>query len=42
MLELTDTLARLRQELRMLRERLTGATAGDSGEEPADERPPHY
>lgn len=42
MLELTDTLARVRAELRKLRERLTDTGAGDSGGEPADERPPHY
>jgi len=42
MLELGDTLARLRLELRSLRERLAGAAPVDGGEEPKDERPPHY
>jgi SlyX protein len=42
MLELTETLARVRVELRKLRERMTDAAAGDGGGEPADERPPHY
>ena len=47
MLELGDTLTRVRAELRMMRER-TGESgsggAGTSGEggEPRDERPPHY
>ena len=42
MLELTDTLARMRVELRKLRDRLTDAGTGDGGGEPTDERPPHY
>ncbi len=42
MLELGDTLARLRLELRNLRERLASGATGDGGEEPKDERPPHY
>lgn len=41
MLALGDTLAKLRLELRALRERSTGATASDA-EPPVDERPPHY
>ena len=46
MLELGDTLARVRAELRLLRERAgeSGSSAGTSGEggEARDERPPHY
>ena len=42
MLELAEDLARLRREWKTLRERLaSGGTAG-GGEEPPDERPPHY
>jgi SlyX protein len=45
MLELGDELARLRGELRMMRDRASGTTdggnSGDAGEM-ADERPPHY
>ena len=42
MLGLADELARLRQELLALRERTAGNPAGESEEEPADDRPPHY
>ncbi len=42
MLELAETLARLRLELQTLRERQTGAAGGAAGEDPADDRPPHY
>ena len=42
MLELTETLARMRVELRKLRERMTDAATGDGGGEPVDERTPHY
>jgi SlyX protein len=42
MLELGDTLAKLRQELRTLRERSGGSGAGEGDKPPADERPPHY
>ena len=42
MLELTDTLSRMRVELRKLRERMSDSGAGDGGGEPTDERPPHY
>ena len=46
MLELGDALARLRAELRMLRERATDSSGGGSGNadggEMRDERPPHY
>lgn len=41
MLELTETLARVRVALRKLRERMSDATPG-GGSEPAEERPPHY
>ena len=43
MLELADELARVRLELKVLRER--SASAGDGapdGDLPRDERPPHY
>jgi SlyX protein len=47
MLELGDTLARVRAELKMLRERAGDSGAGggagrDEGGELRDERPPHY
>jgi len=42
MLELADTLAKLRLELRALRERAAGSAPGESGRESVDERPPHY
>ena len=42
MLELGDTLAKLRQELRTLRERSGGSGAGEGDKAPVDERPPHY
>ncbi len=42
MLELADDLARVRRELKALRDRLAGGTEGDGGEAPADSRPPHY
>jgi SlyX protein len=42
MLELGDTLAKVRQELRALRERTAGASSGEGDSEPVDERPPHY
>ncbi len=41
-LELGDTLAKLRLELRALRERSGGAVQGDAEQAPVDERPPHY
>ncbi|HVU34886.1 MAG TPA: SlyX family protein [Opitutaceae bacterium] len=42
MLEMADDIARLRRELTALRDR-TGRTSGTTdGEDPADERPPHY
>jgi len=41
-LELGDTLAKLRLELRALRERSGGAVPGDAEQAPVDERPPHY
>ncbi len=41
MLELSEEVARLKHELRLLRAQQAGATpAGET--EPADERPPHY
>jgi SlyX protein len=42
MLELTETLSRLRLELRKLRDRLADTATGEGAGEPADERPPHY
>ncbi|MDB6093282.1 MAG: SlyX protein [Verrucomicrobia bacterium] len=42
MLELGDTVAKLRLELGALRERSGGAGRADSEANPADERPPHY
>jgi SlyX protein len=42
MLELGDTLAKLRLELRALRERAAGSITGEGEREPVDERPPHY
>ena len=42
MLGLAEELARLRQEQLALRERTAGSPTGESEEEPADERPPHY
>jgi SlyX protein len=47
MLELGDTLARVRAELKILRERAGDSGAGggagrDEGGELRDERPPHY
>ncbi len=44
MLELTETLARLRREVKLLVGRLEGGGTGGAsgGSEPSDERPPHY
>ena len=42
MLELGDTLTKVRSELRALRERTAGAGQGEGDREPVDERPPHY
>ena len=42
MLELADNLARLRREMKSLRDRLAGGAADGSGEELPEERPPHY
>ncbi len=46
MLELSDDLARLRAEVRALRERAADSSGGGSGNsdggEIRDERPPHY
>jgi SlyX protein len=41
MLELSDELARLRAEMKALRERLAGLGEGSEPNAP-DERPPHY
>ena len=42
MLEMSEDIARLRRELKTLRERATtGTTSGDTETMP-DERPPHY
>ncbi len=42
MLELSDALAKLRLEVRLLRERSAGATPSEGDPGPANERPPHY
>jgi len=42
MLEQVEVVARLRQELRALRDRLASSGHAEGGEEPKDERPPHY
>jgi SlyX protein len=42
MLEMSDELTRLRRKVKMLGERQASGTAGESGEEEAEERPPHY
>ena len=42
MLELVDNVARLRREMKVLRERLAGGMAGGSGDELPEDRPPHY
>ncbi len=42
MLELSDTLAKLRLEVRLLRERSASTGGGESELPPKDERPPHY
>jgi SlyX protein len=44
MLELADDLARVRREVKALRERSAGADPGEApgGDLPTDERPPHY
>lgn len=42
MLEMADDLARLRRELKALRERSGGGTNTGGGEVEPDERPPHY
>ncbi len=42
MLEFGDELARLRREVKTLRERAAGGTEGGEGETMPDERPPHY
>jgi SlyX protein len=44
MLGFSDDLARLRQELRQLREQATGGARdqGETGDQSRDERPPHY
>mgnify|MGYP000877169699 FL=1 len=42
MLELSDTLTKLRLEVRLLRERAGGAGPAETDLPPKDERPPHY
>ncbi len=42
MLELADDLARLRRELKSLRERAASLTPDEGGNEEPSERPPHY
>ena len=42
MLEFADDLARLRREIKTLRERNTAGTPSGEGDAMPDERPPHY
>jgi SlyX protein len=43
MLEMSDDLAALRREMKMLRVRAdSDAPPGSTGDDPAEERPPHY
>ena len=44
MLELSDEIAKLRRELKLIRERgeRGGAAAGGGDDDPAEDRPPHY
>jgi SlyX protein len=42
MLEMADDIARLRRELKALRERNTGGAPSGENETMPDERPPHY
>jgi SlyX protein len=43
MLEFADELARLRREVKALRDRQpSGGDLGGPGSDPSDERPPHY
>ena len=42
MLELADDLARLRREVKLLRERAAPGALGENADEAAPERPPHY
>lgn len=42
MLEMAETLAKVRLELHALRERTTGSGPGEGEQDRAEERPPHY
>ena len=42
MLELVEQVEALRRELKGLRERSAGSSIQQGGEDPPDERPPHY
>jgi SlyX protein len=43
MLELSDEIAKLRREMKMIRERgERGGAAGGEGDDSPEERPPHY
>jgi SlyX protein len=43
MLEFSEDLARLRREIKTLAARVAGSATGvNEGEQPTDERPPHY
>jgi SlyX protein len=42
MLELAEDVAKLRRELKMIRERAGQASRNEGGEDLPDERPPHY
>ncbi|MEY4940645.1 MAG: hypothetical protein RIQ93_2380 [Verrucomicrobiota bacterium] len=42
MLEMRDEIARLRREVKALRDRSSSGGSERGNEDPADERPPHY
>lgn len=42
MLEMSEDIARLRRELKALRDRLEQRGTGEGGDDLPDERPPHY
>lgn len=42
MMDFGDQLAKLKQELKVLRDRSADSSGASSDEKPANERPPHY